>query len=236
MIARLRGVAGAMLAGLMVYGCISIATQTGVRPDPPEPRGAPGTPAARAPRAVTPGDLTVSDYVRDLTAQRDTLDTIIQQYQGTTPPVPTATLSASPGSVQTGGASTLTWSSTNATGCTASGAWSGAKASSGSESRTNLQANSTYSLACAGAGGTSQAASTTVTVTAIPPPTAPTAMLSAAPTSMQPGGSRRGARRRGAGPAVRRRAGRRRSRRLPRPPTSSRVRGRGEPRRLSRRR
>src|SRR6266404_2414789 len=40
-----------------------------------------------------------------------------------TPP-PTVTLSASPTSVTAGTASTLTWASTNASSCTASGAWS----------------------------------------------------------------------------------------------------------------
>ena len=41
-------------------------------------------------------------------------------------PVPTVTISANPTSVTSGGSSTLTWSSTNATSCTASGGWSGA--------------------------------------------------------------------------------------------------------------
>ena len=85
---------------------------------------------------------------------------------GTTPdPTPTVTLSASPTPVSSGGKSLLTWSSTNATSCTASGAWSGAEATSGSQSTSALTANSSYTLTCAGAGGNA-AQSATVTVNA----------------------------------------------------------------------
>jgi len=80
-------------------------------------------------------------------------------------PTPTVTLSASPTTVSSGGKSLLTWSSTNATSCTASGAWSGAEATSGSQSTSALTANSSYTLTCAGAGGNA-AQSATVTVNA----------------------------------------------------------------------
>jgi hypothetical protein len=72
-------------------------------------------------------------------------------------------LSASPASVTTGAASTLKWSSTNATTCTASGSWSGGKAVSGSVSTGALVATATYKLTCTGSGG-SASASTSVTV------------------------------------------------------------------------
>jgi hypothetical protein len=81
------------------------------------------------------------------------------------PPAPTVALSASPTSVTSGQSSTLTWSSTNATACTASGAWSGSEPTSGSVSTGALNQNSTYSLSCTGSGGTATA-SATVTVTA----------------------------------------------------------------------
>jgi hypothetical protein len=77
----------------------------------------------------------------------------------------TVSLAANPTSVTGGGASTLTWSSTNATSCTASGAWSGTKATSGSQSTGALTASSDFILTCTGAGG-SASASATVTVTA----------------------------------------------------------------------
>ncbi len=47
---------------------------------------------------------------------------------------PAITLQANPSSVHSGDSSTLTWSSQNTTSCTASGAWSGTKGMSGSQS------------------------------------------------------------------------------------------------------
>jgi len=81
------------------------------------------------------------------------------------PPAPTAAITATPNAVAGGGSSTLTWTSANATSCNASGSWSGAKATSGSEVRAGITANSTYTLTCIGAGGRA-VASDTVTVLA----------------------------------------------------------------------
>jgi hypothetical protein len=93
------------------------------------------------------------------------------------PPAPTVTLNGAPQSITGSGKATLTWSSTNATSCTASGGWSGSKATSGSEQTATLSATASYSLSCTGAGGT-QSASTTVTVTPastpVDPPSNPT--------------------------------------------------------------
>ena len=83
--------------------------------------------------------------------------------------LPTITLSASPTLVTGGSSSTLTWSSTNATSCTASGAWSGSKATSGSQSITNITTTTTYTLSCTGTGGTANQ-NVTVTVASITPP------------------------------------------------------------------
>ena len=83
----------------------------------------------------------------------------------TVTPAPTVSLSANPTSVTSGTASTLSWSSSNATSCTASGAWSGTKATSGSQSTGNLTANSTFTLSCTGTGGTTNQ-SVNITVTA----------------------------------------------------------------------
>ena len=91
---------------------------------------------------------------------------------GTTP-VPVVSLSATPTSITAGGSTTLGWSSTNATGCTASGGWSGAKAASGNEVVSNITVATTYSLSCTGAGGTSTPAVANVTITV--PTTATTA-------------------------------------------------------------
>jgi hypothetical protein len=74
---------------------------------------------------------------------------------------PTVNISANPTSIASGGASTLSWTSANATSCTASNGWSGTKAVSGSQSMGNLTANTSYTLTCTGTGGS---ASQTVTV------------------------------------------------------------------------
>jgi 6-phosphogluconolactonase (cycloisomerase 2 family) len=80
----------------------------------------------------------------------------------------TVTISVSPTTVNEGNSATLTWSSTNATSCIASGAWSGTQSNSGSESVSPTPAGSyTYTLACNGAGGNASS-SATLTVNATP--------------------------------------------------------------------
>ena len=79
-------------------------------------------------------------------------------------PMPTATLSSSDATVPTNGSTLLTWSSTNATGCTASGSWSGAVPTSGSVIVV-VTKTSTYTLSCS---GTSGSATATAIVTATP--------------------------------------------------------------------
>lgn len=82
------------------------------------------------------------------------------------PPPPTVSISASPTTIFRGQSSTLTWSSTNATSCSASGDWSGTKATTGTEAVTpTTTGTKTFTLACTGAGG-SASASATATVNA----------------------------------------------------------------------
>lgn len=87
-----------------------------------------------------------------------------------TPSAPTVTFSASPSTITSGSSSVLTWSSTNATGCTASGGWSGGKATTGTQGTGTLTATRTYNLSCTGPGGSVNAGAVTVTVNAAPPP------------------------------------------------------------------
>jgi hypothetical protein len=69
-------------------------------------------------------------------------------------PAPTVSLSLSPTTVVTGQSSTLTWSTTSAGACVASGAWAGNQGTSGSIVVTQAVAGTyTYSLSCSGAGG-----------------------------------------------------------------------------------
>jgi hypothetical protein len=88
---------------------------------------------------------------------------------GSSPPpgaaAPTLSLSASPTVVNKNGGTMLSWSSSNATSCSASGGWSGAKALSGSESISAIANSASFSLNCSGTGGT-VSRSVTVTVSA----------------------------------------------------------------------
>jgi hypothetical protein len=81
------------------------------------------------------------------------------------PAAPTLTLAAS--SVAVGSSTTITWSSVNATGCTATGSWTGALAASGSKTLSpTVVGSDTYTLSCANAVGSSTPTSVTLTVIA----------------------------------------------------------------------
>ena len=102
-------------------------------------------------------------------------------------PAPTVNISANPSSVAYGGSSTISWTSSNATSCTASGTgWSGTKATSGNYYASSLTSTKTYTITCTGPGG--QATDTT-TVYVQSAPQAPTVSLSASPNSVAYGGS-----------------------------------------------
>ena len=95
---------------------------------------------------------------------------------GGTTYAPTATISSSTGSVEVNTDFTLTWSSTYATSCTASGDWSDSIGTSGTKTFSESTAGSkTYTITCTGAGG-SATDSASVTVT---DPAAPTATITA---------------------------------------------------------
>ncbi len=91
-----------------------------------------------------------------------------QKITTTVNPV-TATLSATPSSIQAGQSATLIWSTSNADSVTIEGL--GTVAASGSQAVSPSQAT-TYTLTASGKGG-SQQAMATVTVNALPPPPPP---------------------------------------------------------------
>jgi uncharacterized protein (TIGR03118 family) len=92
----------------------------------------------------------------------------------TPPPTPAITLTVQPSTIVAGQSATLTWSVMNATGCSASGAWSGSEPTSGSLVVTPAAAGTdTYTLSCtnppSGAYGgmaTTSSMSATLTVNA----------------------------------------------------------------------
>ncbi|MEO8223892.1 MAG: hypothetical protein ABI661_03735 [Gammaproteobacteria bacterium] len=104
-------------------------------------------------------------------------------------PLPTVTLSATPAAVLTNGAAALSWSTTNADSCTASGGWVGVQPFSGTAVSTgSLATTTTFTLTCVNANGSQSAtASAMVTVTNVPPP--PTMTLSAIPGTVISGNS-----------------------------------------------
>jgi hypothetical protein len=73
---------------------------------------------------------------------------------------PTLSLSPSVSDISSGHSSTFTWKTTNASSCTASGAWTGSKQTSGIASTGPLTYGRTYQLSCSGAGGTTSASAT----------------------------------------------------------------------------
>jgi Subtilase family len=104
-------------------------------------------------------------------------DVAATKIPATVPAAPTLTLASS--SITVGSSTTLTWSSANNQGCTASGSWSGAQASTGSQTVTPTAVGTdTYTLLCTNFAGPSAATSVTLTVTAAVP-AAPTLTLTA---------------------------------------------------------
>ena len=79
---------------------------------------------------------------------------------------PTLSFSGSPTSIFQGQSTTLTWSTAFTTSCTASGAWSGSKPTSGSEVVIPSPPPSvTYTLTCTGPGGSTGPQSVTINIT-----------------------------------------------------------------------
>lgn len=105
---------------------------------------------------------------------------------GGTPSNPVLNLTAAPPLVTSGSSATLIWTSSNATSCTASGGWSGSRATSGSASTGAITSSTTFTLTCSGASGTTAAAETVhVTLTTANP----SVSLRASPASVTTGSS-----------------------------------------------
>ena len=104
---------------------------------------------------------------------------------------PTVTVTVTPGTITVGQSASLTWSSTNATSCTADSAWTGAQATSGTLSVSPSSAGGyAYSLTCTGAGGTANGAAG-LSVTPAPPPQSdmPTVTITISPGTITVGQS-----------------------------------------------
>jgi hypothetical protein len=104
----------------------------------------------------------------------------------TAPPAPTVTVSVAPAAITLGQSATLTWSSTNATACTADSAWTGSRATSGTLSVTPGAAGGfAYSLTCTGVGGVGNgAAALVVNAAAAPPGNSPAVTVTISPSTI----------------------------------------------------
>ncbi len=114
----------------------------------------------------------------------DSVTVTVQQQQQQ---LPTVDLSASPMVVNSGNSTNLSWTSSNATSCTASGGWSGTRVTSGSELSGSLFSNTTFSLTCYNSQG--QSAIDSVTVTVQQPQQLPSVDIYASPSSVTSGNS-----------------------------------------------
>lgn len=77
-------------------------------------------------------------------------------------PAPTVAIAAKPASVVSGASAMLTWSSTNATACAASGGWLGAEPVSGTASTGAITATTQFVLTCTGVGGSGNGSASVV--------------------------------------------------------------------------
>ncbi len=77
-----------------------------------------------------------------------------------THPLPVVTVTATPVAIAAGASTQIEWSVTNATACTASGGWTGARATQGTETSAVLNANAAFTLTCTGPGGSANGSST----------------------------------------------------------------------------
>jgi len=128
--------------------------------------------------SVTPGGTGTNAYTLDCTGPGGSASASAMLTINAVAPAPTVTVTVSPTNITVGQTATLTWSSTNASACTASGAWSGTEGTGGSHMVTPSAAGlDTYTLDCTGDGG-SATASATLTVGAAPTVGATTRSLS----------------------------------------------------------
>ncbi|MBA5639672.1 DUF3443 family protein [Duganella sp. LX20W] len=112
--------------------------------------------------AVTPSAVGTASYTITCSGVSNTTNVTVNPA----PLQPTVSLALTPASVSSGQSAQLNWSATNATACTAGGAWSGSKATSGAVAVAPSAAGSyQYTLSCSGDGG-SATGSATLTVAA----------------------------------------------------------------------
>jgi hypothetical protein len=129
-----------------------------------------GTQKTSGTQTLTPGatgtytyTLTCSNAIG--TSKPSTATLTVSAATAKAPATPTLNLATT--SISAGTSTTITWSSSNAVGCTASGNWNGTEATGGTVTLKPASAGTyTYSLSCSNAAGNSPLTSQTLIVTA----------------------------------------------------------------------
>jgi len=170
----------------LVLGASSVLNWTATEAQTCSASGAwSGTRATSGTEAVTPtaaGDITYTLTCIGLGGEVSVSVTVTVTAPPAVPPVITQ-FTATPVSLTLGASSVLSWIATDAQACTASGAWSGTKATSGEESVTPAAAGEiAYTLTCTGEGGEDSASVTLAVSSPLVPPAI--TQFSAAPTSL----------------------------------------------------
>lgn len=135
----------------------------------------PVTPPATTTPPTTPPATTTPPVVPPATTTPPTLPTL---------PTVSIELTAVPATITYGSSAIVTWFATNAINCTASGAWSGPKPTSGT-SLVTPKSDATYTLTCNGSNGT-DIESIKITVLGAPTVPAPTPLPTVPPVTPVP--------------------------------------------------
>ena len=146
-----------------------------------------GTQATSGSQVVTPNQTTTYGMTCSNNtgqASQNTVVTVTTQQQQ----LPTVSISANPSTINQGNSSLLSWTSYNASFCTAFGGWSGSKSLSGSEYVTPNQ-NTTYGITCTNTTGQQASQTTTVLIQNQQQQTLPTVSLSVNPSQINQGNS-----------------------------------------------
>lgn len=115
--------------------------------------------------ATTPGLTQVTDYVLQCVGLGGATAATVSVNVIDPNPAPITSLTVADKTIGPGDATTLSWSSVNASRCRAVGDWAGLRSTAGSQSTGSLLSSRTFMLICSGNGG-SDTASVTVTIDA----------------------------------------------------------------------